>query len=439
MVQAVGPDLTGSLYRSPLAEFTGVALAPREQVVLPGDDRLLVADSFGGKLALIDLSRNQVERVLELPAHNIRGLAVTNDGSQLLVARQRIDPFARANRNDIVWGGLISNSLVSLRLEDIRSPTGNMLAAMRTLDLGDFSTPSGDPQKVIVSDSGEVIVSIGGVGRVAIGKRTWPRLDHVRVGRRPGALASGSDGHLYVANMLSDSISVIDIRSRKPVKEISLGVQAALTEADKGELLFYDASLSLRGWMSCHSCHSDGHSNGLLVDTLGDGNYGAPKHVPSLLGVGDSGPWAWNGSMSALEDQIHKSLRTTLHARDVSADKVRALATFLRALQPPQLPTIGSGVSVRKGHQEVFVSSGCQHCHTPPSYTAKTSRDVGLADEVGNRQFNPPSLRGVGLRSSFFHDGRARSLKEVFEVHRHPDRQIPPTEIADLIAFLSTL
>ena len=241
-----------------------------------------------------------------------------------------------------------------------------------------------------------------------------------------------------MANTLSDSISVIDIRSRKPVKELSLGTQAALSQADKGELLFYDATLSLRGWMSCHSCHSDGHSNGLLIDTLGDGNYGAPKRVPSLLGVRDSGPWAWNGGMSALEDQIRKSLRTTLHARDVSEEKVRALATFLRTLQPPQLPAIGSEVSVRRG-REVFVSSGCQHCHTPPSYTTKTARDVGLADEVGNRQFNPPSLRGVALRSSFFHDGRARSLREVFEVHRHPDQQISPTKITDLIAFLSTL
>ena len=435
---ATGPRLMDSLE---------LPFAPREQVVLPGDDHLVVADSFGGKLALIDLSQNQVERVLELPAHNIRGLAVTADGSHLLVARQSIDPFARANRDDVVWGGLMSNSLVSLRLVDILSPTGNMLAAMRTLDLGDFSmrtldlgdfsTPSGDP-KVIVGSSGEVMVAIGGVGRVAIGKHTWPRLDHVKVGRRPRALASGSDGRLYVANTLSNSISVIDIPSRKAVKEVSLGVQAALTQADKGELLFYDATLSLRGWMSCHSCHSNGHSNGLLVDTLGDGNYGAPKRVPSLLGVGDSGPWAWNGSMSALEEQIHKSLRTTLHARDVSGEKISALATFLRTLQPPPLPAGDSEVSVRKG-REVFADSGCQHCHAPPFYTTKSAPDVGLTDEVGNRQFNPPSLRGVGLRSSFFHDGRARSLREVFEVHRHPAKQISPTEIADLIAFLSTL
>ncbi len=426
---AAGSRLVGSLE---------LPFAPREQVVLQGEDRLLVADSFGGKLALVDLSRNQVERVLELPGHNIRGLAVTADGSQLLVARQSIDPFARANRDDVVWGGLMSNSLVSLRLTDIRSPNGNMLAAMRTLDLGDFTTPSGDPQKVIVADSGEVIVAIGGVGRVAIGRHTWPRLDHVKVGRRPRALASGSDGRLYVANTLSNSISVIDISSRKAVKEVPLGVTASLTQADKGELLFHDATVSLRGWMSCNSCHSDGHSNGLLVDTLGDGNYGAPKLVPSLLGVGDSGPWAWNGSMSVLQDQIGKSLRTTLHAHDVSAETVKALAAFLRTLQPPQLPSTGSQVSVRRG-SGLFVSNGCQHCHAPPSYTTTSTRDVGLRDTVGNRRFNPPSLRGVGLRSSFFHDGRARSLRDVFEVHRHPDKQIPASDVTDLIAFLSTL
>ena len=52
--------------------------------------------------------------------------------------------------------------------------------------------------------------------------------------------------------------------------------------------------------MSCHSCHPDGHTNGLLNDNLGDGNFGAPKRVLSLLGVGQTGPWAWNGGVADL-------------------------------------------------------------------------------------------------------------------------------------------
>ena len=434
-LDVIGLDSAGGLR---LLASLELPFSPREQEILPGDDQLVVADAFGGKLALVDLSRNQIERVMELPAHNIRGLAVTSDGTHLLVSRQSLDPHARASRDDVVWGGLISNSLASLRLANLLSPRANLQAGLRNLDLGDFSTPSGDPQKVIVAKTGEVIVSIGGVGRVAIGEHTWPRLDHVRVRRRPGALAVGTDGRLYVANRLSNSISVIEIRSRKVIGEVELGVEPDLTKADEGERLFYDAKLSLRGWMSCHSCHSEGHSNGLLVDTLGDGNYGAPKRVPSLLGVGGSGPWAWNGSMSKLEDQVDKSLRTTLHSRGISEEKVQALTTYLQTLEPPRMPVSGSPKSIQKG-RELFHARGCQHCHAPPSYTTEQTADVGLFDAVGNRRFNPPSLRGVGLRSSFFHDGRAKSLRDVFEVHGHPGELIPAGDVTDLIVFLSTL
>ena len=58
-----------------------------------------------------------------------------------------------------------------------------------------------------------------------------------------------------------------------------------------------------------------------------------------------------------------------------------------------------------------FDAKRCAECHAPPEYTAAARFDVGLADEVGNRRFNPPSLRGVGRRAPLFHDGRAASLE----------------------------
>ena len=39
-------------------------------------------------------------------------------------------------------------------------------------------------------------------------------------------------------------------------------------------------------WYSCHSCHTDGHTTGEIGgNTLGDGHYGAPKRIMTLLGV----------------------------------------------------------------------------------------------------------------------------------------------------------
>src|SRR4029077_11262463 len=133
---------------------------------------------------------------------------------------------------------------------------------------------------------------------------------------------------------------VVSVEKAAKTGSVSLGTQPELTIADQGERLFYDGRLSHDGWMSCHSCHTDGHSNGLLNDNLGDGAFGAPKRVLSLLGVGRTGPWAWNGEMHDLEAQIKKSVETTMRGRSPRDEQVQALAAFLKTL--PVAPSIDS-------------------------------------------------------------------------------------------------
>jgi len=195
--------------------------------------------------------------------------------------------------------------------------------------------------------------------------------------------------------------------------------------------------------MSCHSCHTDGHSNGLLNDNLGDGSFGAPKRVLSLLGAKDTGPWAWNGGMMDLEKQIRKSIQTTLRNRKPDDDQVRALAAYVRTLAPA--PPLGRFAekqdqeSVRRG-RALFEKHNCTSCHTPPVYTSGKTYNVGLTDEVGNTHFNPPSLRGVSQGGPYFHDGRAATLEEVFTRHRHQLKAaLTGAELRDLLAFLRTL
>jgi cytochrome c peroxidase len=407
---------------------------PREILPLE-ENRLIVADAFGGRLGLIDLEQGRVERVIEIPGHNIRGLAI-QDG-HLIATHQRVEKNARTDREDIFWGVFITNGLLSLDLGALSDPGEDGLRGRRVLDLGNQAMGSGDPDRLITTEGGEVVVSLAGVGRVAIGRTSWPRLDQVRVGRRPTALAASPDGRLFVANTHSDSVTVVDIARRQALGEISLGPAGDLEAADRGELLFYDASLSLRSWMSCHSCHSEGHTSGILTDTQGDGSYGAPKRVPSLFGVGESGPWAWNGQIKTLSAQIEKSLRTTLHASSVSAEQVTALEAYLRALEPPVLPANEDAEAVRQG--EALFAQKCSRCHTPPAYTSAGPYEVGLVDEVGNRRFNPPSLRGVKHRSPLFHDGRARDVNEVLTRFRHPAGEIPPSDVRDLVSFLKSL
>src|SRR5207248_10565931 len=127
-------------------------------------------------------------------------------------------------------------------------------------------------------------------------------------------------------------ISVVDLRIPKVVAEVSLGASAVLQAHERGEMLFFDARLSFDAWYSCHSCHSDGHSNGRLNDNFTDGSFGTPKRVLSLLGVKDTGPLAWNGKMADLEAQVRTSVTSTMQGPAPSVEQVRDLTAFLRTL-----------------------------------------------------------------------------------------------------------
>jgi YVTN family beta-propeller protein len=418
--------------------------APRQQVAVRDDTRLIVADSFGGQLGVVDLGRGEVDSVRTLPAHNIRGLALSADGKDLLVAHQVLNSLAETTRTDIHWGNLISNNLRVLPLADVWTPGADLLRGSRLQLLGDVGQGAGDPAGVAVTSAGKVLVALAGVDEIFLGSERPGNGTRLKVGRRPTAVVVSPDqGRAYVANTLGDSVSVVDLREGKVEAEVVLGPRPKPGPSDEGEFLFYDARLSHDNWLSCHSCHTDGHSNGLLADTLGDGSFGTPKRVLSLRGVKDTGPWAWNGSMPDLEGQIRKSIATTMHGPKPTKGQIQALAAFLRTLPPPP-SGIQAGerldeAAVQRG-RELFHQQGCAACHTPPTYTSRKTYDVGLRDEVGNTHFNPPSLRGVAQGGPFFHDNRAATLAEVFRRFRHQlQRDLTDQEVRDLVAFLRSL
>jgi YVTN family beta-propeller protein len=417
--------------------------APRKQL-FAGDGKLIVADAFGGRLAVADVARGRVEAVHAIPGHNIRGLALGPGGKDLFLTQQVLSGRTETTRDEIHWGNVITNNVRTLPLAGLLDPKADVLRGSRLLHLGEVGRGAGDPAGLAVADDGTVVVALAGVNEVAFGPKEDVGRHRLAVGRRPTAVAVSPDGRrAYVANTFSDSISVVDLRDRKVQGDVSLGMQPELSLAERGKRLFHDARLAHDGWFSCHSCHTDSHTNGQLNDNLGDDSYGAPKRVLSLLGVKDTGPWAWNGKVPELAKQIRKSVLTTMHGPEPSEEQVAALEAFLRTL-PPAPPlhrpaTPDEEAAVRRG-REVFERQDCARCHTPPTYTSAKTYNVGLVDEVGNTHFNPPSLRGVGQGGPYFHDNRAATLEEVFTRHRHQVKdKLAEQEVADLLAFLRSL
>ncbi len=419
--------------------------APRTQLLVKNDARLIVADSFGGRVAIVDMEKHHLVHVREFPGHNIRGMRVSPNGEMLIVAHQMLNELAHTVRNDVHWGLLMSNDLRWLKLDAVLTPGTDLYENAHMHPLGEAGSATGDPAGLTLTTKGAVVVSLGGVGEIAIGKEDDFSLYRIHVGKRPTAVVADRDARfLYVANTFDDEISIVDIDERKVVADISLGQQPELSLVQRGERLFYNANLSHDSWMSCHSCHTDGHTNGLLNDNFSDASFGAPKRILSLLGRKDTEPFAWAGTSSTLKAQIHKSLTQTMQGDEPpTEEQLEALVAFVETLAPPPSIDVMRGVQDRQAvgrGRELFGNLQCTNCHKPPVYTTPDTYDVGIDDKQGNREFNPPTLLGVGQRGPYFHDSRAASLEEVFLNHKHQlECDLSADELKDLLAFLRSL
>jgi mono/diheme cytochrome c family protein len=397
----------------------------------------------------LDLRSKKVESVRNLAVHNIRGLTLDRAGKHLWLTHQTINSTGRTTQGEIRTGNLITNNVHRLSLDAILDPQADILRDDRPYLLGDVERGAGDPAEVAEGPEGVILATLAGVNEFVIGRPEqvlWTRLP---VGRRPTAMAVDLARHrAYVANTFADSISIVDLKAPKLIAEVRLTGDgppdpSKLRPEERGEMLFFDARLSFEGWFSCHSCHPDGHSNGRLNDNFSDGSFGTPKRVLSLLGVKDTGPWAWNGKMVDLESQVRTSVRSTMQGAAPSPEQVNDLAAFLRTLPPAPSLTKARGTNnadaVTRG-RKIFAREKCAACHTPPAYTSAKTYDVGVHDELGGKLFNPPSLRGVSQGGPYFHDNRAATLSDVFSRYRHQlADKLSSQELQDLLHYLESL
>ncbi len=410
--------------------------APLEVLFLPSENKLLVAEAFGNRLALVDAVDGKVLKLGQIEGHNVRGLALSQDGKSVLIAHQQIPDKSVASYDGVHWGRIVANTVEVLEVSQLTTMQAEKQVGGWLNTFGDIGNASADPSGVLTGPNGLVAVAFSGVGEVAVRYRGHSR--RVPVQSHPATMAVAGEV-LYIANRLSDSLSVIDLNEGKVTQTILLGPMPKLSAEERGERLFYNARLSHDGWLSCHSCHTEGHTAGLVVDTLGDGDYGAPKLVPSLLGTRDTQPWGWDGNAALLREQLQKSLTTTMHGDELAARDMEDLFAYITSLDSPPSAENTPQKLLAQG-RKIFESRGCVNCHAPPAYTTPVTVEVGLLDEQGRNRFNPPSLRGVGQRRRFFHDGRAKSLEDVLYKVRHQlEDPLDKLEAHALLTFLRSL
>jgi cytochrome c peroxidase len=271
-----------------------------------------------------------------------------------------------------------------------------------------------------------------------------------------------------------------------------------------GRVLFYDTRLSHDGSTSCASCHvqSAGFSDPNQFSTGINGQLTGRHSMALANGVYYvSGAAFWDERAESLEEQalmpivnpgemgstlpevVAKLQGTAFYpalfqaafgTAEITAERIgKAIAQFERAMVSYQskydtafapgstTPDFAAKFTPDElAGQAIFHGVGrCEGCHQTHAHVGEIATNVGLDNPVidegaGEGRFKTPSLRNVGVRGRFMHDGRFSSLREVVEFYNAGVQDTPntdetlrnplqlgltPAQVDQLVAYLETL
>ncbi|QJX47887.1 cytochrome-c peroxidase [Hymenobacter taeanensis] len=256
-----------------------------------------------------------------------------------------------------------------------------------------------------------------------------------------------------------------------PVPEYTTAQNPPTKQAfELGRSLFYDASLSRTGEVSCGSCHRQAaaFSDGGQRFSQGVLGHRGTRNSPALQNLRWKRELLWDGGANHIETMPLAPLSNHLEMGETLADVVRKLNAsaeyrqrfaqlygrqpidsyqFLRALaQFTAALTSANSRYDRYMRQEAggelsdgelrglaVLRKNCAPCHAGELFTDESYRNNGLdhafpldsgrAHITGRRsdvgRFKVPSLRNIALTAPYMHDGRFKTLTEVLDHYDH--------------------
>jgi DNA-binding beta-propeller fold protein YncE len=285
----------------------------------------------------------------------------------------------------------------------------------------------------------------------------------IPTGCDPKHLTLSPDGRrLFVAERLDDCVLVVDTASLKPVGRIVLGDGGRNDPIRQGERVFTRAKYTFQGQFACRSCHPDGHVDGLSYDFDGSGVGDNLLDNRSLCGVAGTEPFKWNGKNPTLQFQDGPRFARVLMRTDpIPSAQLDELATFLKHLPPtrtipwsrvgkPLTPAEERGRKLFYATQQtdgtlIPAALQCQTCHRPPLFTDRLLRSVGTAPTPEFKAgVDTPHLLGIGASAPYLHDGRAKTLEEIWTTYQKDDQHGVSSywtkdQLNDLVEYLKTL
>jgi len=432
-------------------------------------------DLPASEVTVLDVpARRVAARVLLPSCHMSEGIAFLADGSRSVVPVVRVRnrlPISQVARGWVMSAGLAlvpadgSGPAVLLPTDDMdrcwSDPTGVAVAAGGTAC---FLAAGG--ANAVSRISVPALLAAAAAPPPADGGERIDRMDlaadfveaRLPVGADPREVVASRDGtRVFVAERWDGRVAILDAADGRTISRVDLGGPAGEpSAARRGDRVFHDASVTFQSGFACRSCHPDGHQDGLVYDFETDGPGRNPVDNRSLLGIRGTNPFKWTGLNAGLADQCGPRFAKVLTRADpFPARDLADLVAYIES-RPARRGDGAAGPAVERGRTVFFratLADGrvlpekdrCQTCHPAPLYTNRKSMEVGTRGLLDtNDAFDTPHLVGVEGSAPFLHDGRARTLEEIWTLHNPEDRHgitndMTKQQLNDLVEFLKTL
>jgi len=450
--------------KASLVERISVGRWPRYLTLTPDGSRLAVGCSGDGGVAVVDTATRKMLYLEQFVGLNLGQMFASADG------RYAYFPWIAYRDNPITPDNIQRGWVTGSRLGRVKL---DGKARREAITLDPRGKAVGDPHSVgITPDGARVVCTAGGTHELLVyqadglpfqdyggpGDHIDPdlledegRFYRIPLGGRPMALRLARDNRrVFVANYLANAVQIVDLNAKCVEREIPLGGPEQPSLVRQGEAIFFDAARSLDQWYSCSTCHYDGGTNSVAMDTNNDGTPFSFKTVLSLRNAAKTGPWTWHGWQKEFPDAMRKSMIDTMRGPEPTDEDVRAMIAYVQTLSEPassHREANGELSAAAARGRQVFESdrARCAQCHSGPMATDGQIYDVGLGEKRDRYDgYNTPSLVGVHNRVRLLHDGRAQSLDEALAGPHSPPKAsggeaLNPEELADLIAYLKSL
>ncbi len=257
-------------------------------------------------------------------------------------------------------------------------------------------------------------------------------------GNGPRCMAVRGD-KIFIPTYFADILNIVDLKSLM-VNTVQLNPGRTESREHKGEKYFNDAKNCFQEWQSCNGCHpGDARMDGMNWDLMNDG-VGNPKNCKSLLLSHVTPPSMISGIREKAEIAVHAGF-THIQFYNIDPEESACVDDYLKSLRPVPSPYLVNGEMTRKAKEgrKVFEKHNCGSCHSGPYYTDMKMHRIGTDIEF-EKGWDTPALIEVWRTAPYLFDGRAATMEEVFEVHKHGiTKKITKKEIEALAEYVNSL